>query len=202
MPTEPNTVNLIWIFTAILLPIVPALLLFKLLPLSTADVSGPFHGLQIKLGGAVGAYFLLVLVIYFGPRPTPPYEVWTVKGYIQDEDGTHPAADKISMSIQPRSVEYLKDGSFEMDVLVKRGQSGRVKLPTLIVEWQPAQLFGNATVHLDSASQLFGKKYQLRVDQGSREIEVAEPIQLGKKQEEKPYAPPVLPASAAPSDTP
>jgi hypothetical protein len=209
MPTDPNTVKLIWIFTAILLPIIPALLLFKLLPLSTADVSGPFHGLQIKLGGAVGAYFLLVLVIYFGPRPTPPYEVWTLKGYIQDENGTYVPPDKINMNIQPRSVEYLTDGSFEMDVLVKRGQSGRVKFPTLMVEWQPPQLFGNAAVHLDSASQLFGKKYKLKIDQASREIEVAEPIQLKKAQQEKPYAPAeqapkptVLPVSAAPSNSP
>ena len=196
MPTDPNTVKLIWIFTAILLPIIPALLLFKFLP-STADVSGPFQGLQIKLGGAVGAYFLLVLVIYLGPRPTPPYEVWTVKGYIQDENGTYLPENKISMNIQPRSVEYLNDGSFEMDVLVKRGQSGRVKLPTLMIEWQPPQLFGNATIHLDQGSQLTGKKYNLKVHQASREIEVDEPIQLKRTQQEKPYAP----VGAAPKPT-
>lgn len=194
MPSDPNLVKLIWIFTAILLPVIPAILLFKLLPRSTADVSGPFHGLQIKLGGAVGAYFLLVLVIYFGPRPTPPYEVWTLKGYIQDEDGTYLPPEKINMNIQPRSVEYLNDGSFEMDILVKRNQVGQVKLPTLMVDWQPAQLFGNATVHLDSAGQLFGKKYNLKVDQGSREIIVTEPIKLQKKIQENAYIPPPGPA--------
>jgi hypothetical protein len=211
MPTNPNTVKLIWIFTAILLPLIPALLLFMLLPRSKAEVSGPFRGLQIKLGGAVGAYFLLVLVISFGPRPSfpPPYEVWTIKGYIQDENGTYLPPDKINMEIQPRSVEYLNDGSFEMDVLVKRGQSGRVKFPALMVNWQPAQLFGNAAVHLDPAGQLFGKKYKLKVDQDSREIEVDEPIQLKRTEQEKPYAPAepppkptVLPASATPSNTP
>jgi hypothetical protein len=68
-----------------------------------------------------------------------------------------------------------------------------------MVDWQPAQLFGNAAVHLDPASQLFGKKYKLRIDQASREIEVTEPIQLKRTQQEKPYAPDGgQPASAAP----
>ena len=171
-----------------LLPILPAILLFKLLP-STADVSGPFQGLQIKLGGAVAVYFLLVLIISFGPRPTPPYEVWTVKGYILDEAGQPLPADKVNMNIQPRSVEYLNDGSFEMDILVKRNQSGQVKLPTLNVEWQPAQLFGNATVHLDTAGQLFGKKYDMKSSSSSREITIVEPIKLQKKIEETAYKP-------------
>ena len=109
------------------------------------------------------------------------------------------------MSIQPRSVEYLNDGSFEMDVLVKRGQSGQIKLPKLMVEWQPPQLFGNALVHLDPDSQLFGRRYQLRVDPASREIAITEPIKLEKKIPENPYAPSgpapsatVLPASVTP----
>ena len=208
MPTDPNFVNLIWVFTAILLPIIPALLLYKLLP-STADVAGPFHGLQIKLGGAFAGYFLLVLVIFFWPRGKP-YEVWTLNGYIQDENGMTLPQDKVNLNIQPRSIEYLDDGSFEMDILVKRGQSGQVKFPTLTVDWQPAQLFGNATVHLDQSSQLFGKRYELKVDKSLREIAVTEPIKLQKKVQETAYVPPagplpnptVLPASVTHDSTP
>src|SRR2546426_12406506 len=108
MPTDPNTVNLIWVFTAILLPVIPALLLYKLLP-STADVSGPFHGMQVKLGGAFAGYFLLVLVISYWPGRKPRelgYEVWTVKGQIEEDDGTTIPQDKVNLNIQPRSVEY------------------------------------------------------------------------------------------------
>ena len=196
MPSDPNLVKLIWVFTAILLPIIPAVVIYKLLP-AAADVSGPFKGLQIKLSGAVAFYFLIVLVISFGPQPTfSPSEVWTLKGYIQDQDGTYLPQDKINMSIQPRSVEYLNDGTFEMDILVKRDQAGQIKLPTLLVEWQPPQLFGNATVHLDPGSQLFGKKYQLKVT-GPREITITEPIKLEKKIPEQAYAP----AEPAPSAT-
>lgn len=211
MPTDPNLVKLIWIFTAILLPLIPAILLFKLLPLSSADVSGPFHGFQIKLGGAVGAYFILVLVISFGPRPTPPYEVFTVKGQVQDENGEPMAENKIKMNVE-RSVVYRKnDGSFEMKIVVRPDEMGQMKLPALNVEWEPAHLFGNATVHLNPDDQVFGQKYALKSSPG--EIRIADPIKLKKKlpvAPETPYNPPAstprataLPASLAdPTPTP
>ncbi|MFN2507755.1 MAG: hypothetical protein ABR589_03170, partial [Chthoniobacterales bacterium] len=149
MPTDPNTVNLIWLFTAILLPIIPAFLIYKFLP-STADVSGPFHGMVIKLGGAFAGYFLLVMVVFFWPRPKARdlvSEVWTLKGQVEDEDGMTLPPDKVNLSIKPPSVNYLGDGSFEMDILVRRGQVGQIKLPSLSIDRQPVQPFGNATVH-------------------------------------------------------
>jgi len=208
--SDQNTLNLVWVFTAILLPIVPALLLYKLLP-STADVSGPFHGLKIKLGGAFAGYFLLVLVVFFWPRPKAAYEVWTVKGMIQDESGAALPQEKFNVNIQPRTIDYTQnEGTFEMDILVKRGQSGQPKFPKLLVEWQPAQAFGNAYVHLDPTDQLFAtKKYKLNVNSQWREITVTEPIMLEQKVTEKPYAPAepapkptVLPPSATPIKTP
>jgi hypothetical protein len=44
----------------LLLPLIPAFLLYKFLP-SKTNVSGPFKGLNLKLTGAFGGYFLLVL---------------------------------------------------------------------------------------------------------------------------------------------
>ena len=43
-----------------LLPLVPAYLLFRALP-SQAEISGPFKGMTVKLGGAFAAYFLVFL---------------------------------------------------------------------------------------------------------------------------------------------
>jgi hypothetical protein len=183
----PNTANLVWVFTAILLPIIPALILYKLLP-STADVQGPFHGLQIKLGGAFAGYFLLVMVVYFWPREKPPeltqttYEVWTVKGQIQNDDGT--TLQQINLSIQPRGVDYVpQDGSFEMDILVRRGQSGEEKFPSLLIEREPPVAFSNAVMHLDPLD----KKYIANTR--SRVISIKDPIKL-KNVQEKPYSPP------------
>ena len=207
-----NFVKLIWIFTAILLPVIPAILLFKFLPKSRATVSGPFKGLQINLGGAVGAYFLLVLVISFGPSPTPPSpaEVWKIKGYVKDENGQTLSPDRVNMNIEPKTVEYRSDGSFDMKILVNRDAMGKVEMPTLNVQWQPAQSFGNAIVHLDAADWRLGRRYSLTIDQAAHEIRITEPIKLEKKIAEAPYVPPAgplpqattLPASLTTNPTP
>jgi len=72
----------------ILLPMVPAFVLFKALP-GTAVVSGPLQGLNIKLGGAFAGYFaLLILVFSTHKSGTPPQErygkypgkLWTKTG--------------------------------------------------------------------------------------------------------------------------
>ena len=44
------------------LPIIPAYILYKFLPASDTDVSGPYQGLSLKLKGAFAGYFLLVIV--------------------------------------------------------------------------------------------------------------------------------------------
>lgn len=197
MPTDPNLVKLIWIFTAVLLPVIPSYILFKSLPSSKANVAGPFKGFKINLSGSIAAYIILFAAVLFGFHPTPPDEVWTVKGWVQDDKGGSLPPDKVNMNIQPRSVEYRNDGSFEMDILVKRNQSGQLKLPTLNVDWQPVQAFGNATVHLDAAEQRFGTKYKISVNEGSREVRIEDPIKLEKKIVETAYAP----TSAAPLPT-
>ncbi|MFN2507754.1 MAG: hypothetical protein ABR589_03165, partial [Chthoniobacterales bacterium] len=45
---------------------------------------------------------------------------------------------------------------------------------------------------LDPAHRLFGKKYNIKVDEALREITITEPVQL-KKIPEKPYVPPTEP---------
>src|SRR5215212_9431183 len=55
------TQNFILLLAAmLLLPLIPAFLLYKFLP-SKTNVSGPFKGLNLKLTGAFGGYFLLVI---------------------------------------------------------------------------------------------------------------------------------------------
>lgn len=55
--------NFYLVLAAILLiPIIPAYILYKFLPASDTDVSGPYQGLSLKLKGAFAGYFLLVMV--------------------------------------------------------------------------------------------------------------------------------------------
>src|SRR6476619_1680989 len=56
-----TTYTFIYVLAAVLLlPLVPAFLLYKFLP-SRTTVSGPFKGLNLTLTGAFGGYFILVL---------------------------------------------------------------------------------------------------------------------------------------------
>ncbi|NTS43175.1 hypothetical protein HRG84_19990 [Flavisolibacter sp. BT320] len=46
----------------LLLPVIPAYIIYKFLPPSDTDVRGPYKGLSLKLKGAFAGYFLLVIV--------------------------------------------------------------------------------------------------------------------------------------------
>jgi hypothetical protein len=46
----------------LLVPLIPAFIIYKFLPASDTDVSGPYQGLSLKLKGAFAGYFLLVIV--------------------------------------------------------------------------------------------------------------------------------------------
>ena len=55
--------NFFLILAAILIiPVIPAFIIYKFLPASDTDVSGPYQGLSLKLKGAFAGYFLLVIV--------------------------------------------------------------------------------------------------------------------------------------------
>jgi hypothetical protein len=74
----------------ILLPIIPAFILFKALPAS-GSVDGKLQGLEIKLSGAFAGYFAVVLLIVANHTVLMPvqYQVWTVTGQVQDENGQY-----------------------------------------------------------------------------------------------------------------
>jgi hypothetical protein len=121
----------------ILLPLIPAFIIFKLLPAS-ADVSGPLQGFEIKLGGAFGAYFALVVLILFTKNaiwdpPPPVYQVWTVTGTINDNGGSSisPLGEG-DISLLPPSLSE-QSGWFTIDIPVKPGQGGVADYPTLSI---------------------------------------------------------------------
>ena len=132
----------LFLTVAILLPLVPAFLLFKLLPAS-ADVSGPWQGLQLKLGGAFAGYFLLVLVILGFTRTMPSYEVWTVEGQLGFADGRATVSESaIRFAVKPNATSINPEGDFRIVVYRAPDHSGDVQLPTLLVDYPGYQPVG------------------------------------------------------------
>jgi hypothetical protein len=73
----------------VLLPLLPAVLIYRLFPNNPLVVNGPLAGLTVKTGGAFGAYLLIVLLTWVQIEKINGLvwglqdQVWTVKGRIQ-----------------------------------------------------------------------------------------------------------------------
>jgi hypothetical protein len=137
----------------LLVPLIPAVLIFWLFPKTSAEVtsegtgtSGLFAGLGLKLSGAFGAYFVLCLMGYYSWVPQAYVAVgdlkrlaWTVKGTFQmvdnNQKAVHPGDEffrKICIRTQPISTDFQDSeeaGRFEFSV----PEISR-KLPALFVE--------------------------------------------------------------------
>lgn len=132
----------LFMVVVILLPLIPAFLLFKLLPAS-ADVTGPWQGLQLKLGGAFAGYFLLVLTILGYTRTMPTYEVWTAEGQLGFADGPRTVNENaIRFAVRPNRLAVGSDGDFRVEVIRAPGHSGDAELPTLVIDYPNYQTVG------------------------------------------------------------
>lgn len=195
--------DLVHMSFGILLPLAPAFVLYKVLP-SKAKVSGPFKGLTVQLSGAFGGYFVLTLIA-FGflasrpqPKPLATEEIWEVTGKV-DCQGSDPVdINQLRLSMMPPSTVTGGDGTFIVQVPVKRLPSGEAKLPILLIEHT-----GHETVSIDLNQEgfKFGQvEGKLRKDKENKAISLGETISLKRT---PPYQPtgatpqPVVPVPAA-----
>jgi len=100
--------------TWVLLPLIPAILIYWLFPSTAVAVSGPLSGLTVKAGGAFGAYLIVFAASYplvQGHQATiggfqRPF--WTINGKIVmiDKDGAPVQSnllwDKVEMKTRPQ----------------------------------------------------------------------------------------------------
>lgn len=190
--TENTTENLIYIAAAILLPLFPAYILYKSLPARTS-VKGPFQGLNIKLSGAFGGYFLLVLVIFgfiFSSPRKPivqqiikPYEVYKVEGLINIREKKH--IEQLSLSILPSGLTMIPNGTFDFVIPVRHEQMGTEEFPSLVIDHPE---YETETVELREES-LSERSYSIEYDKDNKVIRITGGIQLKRKDEARPYNP-------------
>lgn len=133
----------------ILLPMIPAFVLFKALP-GTADVSGPLQGLNIKLGGAFAGYFALLVLVFSTHNiwnPVPAGQVWEVSGTLVAEDGTViQQPDPKDIGLIPNNFNGYADGTFTLTVSTIPTQGGGRAFPRVMVGYPN---FQSTTIPLD-----------------------------------------------------
>lgn len=170
---------LAYVSIVLLVPLLPAFIIYKSLPSSSA-VSGPFKGLKINLSGGFAGYFLLVLIassfaVAKMQEPESAYEVWTVKGSVyylralanneQRKDATG-----VKIGILPPEYQLGSNGMFSMNVLVRPGHiSSERQFPTLFFS-HPAHR--EISINLNNSN--------IKVDEENKEIELVENINLEK----------------------
>jgi hypothetical protein len=175
--TGADAVNLFYLFIALLLPIVPAFVMFKFLPKSSADASGPFSGLKIKLTGAFAGYFILAIFVALLPRPKND-EVWTVKGMIKsDSAGPILKSDELVINIEPPFVAVQADETFETKIPVS-WKGGRRVFPALVIGRLPESNFTKVTIHLGGEFKDFGEKYHVQPREAEHELEIKDQIEV------------------------
>lgn len=163
----------------VLLPIIPAYILYKTLP-SRANVSGPFKGLSIQLTGAFGGYFLILLVLVglSSVRQQPSRsEAWSVTGkVILKNSDPREIMSHNDFSVQPPTNLLYPDGRFDIDVPVRLGQNDSLEFPTIVISHNG---YMPQTVPLGDQQPTFGgKPYKLKSDSKAKKWIIENPIEL------------------------
>ena len=175
--------NLVYVAAAVLLPLIPAYVLYKTLPFGT-NVGGPLGGLKLKLSGAFAGYFALVVIVfgflYSRPEPCPPqtdcsacpkepYTVYTVYGVLQEIPGED-VVTNTNITLHPK-VEILTDGFFQFEVPV---QKDRASIRSLEITHQG---FKPETIPLIE-NPPFPPSYSVKYNEGTKTIQIQEEILL------------------------
>jgi hypothetical protein len=173
---DETKLTLLVMTVAVLLPIVPALILFKSLP-SQGQVKGPFKGLQIKFGGAFAGYLVIfLLILRFMPSDYTRYETWTVRGKIDFKHGPdeeEPNGAEISVRLVPPHLVILDQGLFTFEIPVTGKPDGTRTFPTLHVTLRGYQ---SLTIPLDPRHLYGAQSIEVQRDEGEKTIDFKQPL--------------------------
>ena len=165
--------NALWV----LLPLVPAVLIYLIFPKSVVALKGPFSGLTIRASGAFAAYFIILLVtipmlnrlnqnLENEFRPT-----WQISGSVrlQDENGKNIPYDNrnnspLSIELDPKLVTPVGRYGFSMHV-----PEIADKIPAIHVRYP-----GVGTYLLDPMSPEEGEK--VKIDHYRKKVEIVTPL--------------------------
>lgn len=170
--------------TLVILPLIPAVVIFKVFPTSRAGGEGPLGGIQWKLGGAFAGYVLVSLLLVIGMKVTPnevDAEVWTVTGRVELEGAQNLSPNLLTIRAQPQKLNVAADGSFIVEVVGQR-VGGELVFPRLTLDMS-AVCYVAKTIALDGSVETFlsdQKPVDFRVQRlgATRQIRIGVPIKL------------------------
>ncbi len=173
---DETKLTLLVMTVAVLLPIVPAMLLFKALR-SQGMVKGPLKGLQVQFGGAFAGYLVIfLLILRFMPQDFTNYETWTVRGKIDFRHGPNeeePNNAEISVRLVPPHLVILDQGLFTFEIPVTEKVDGTKQFPTLHVTLRGYQ---SLTIPLDPGHLYGAQNVEVNRDASERTIDFKQPL--------------------------
>lgn len=163
---------LIRLSVLVLMPVVPAFLLFKALP-SKAIVSGPFQGLRINLGGSFAAYFVILLILISSHSVWNPVlvEVWSVDGNVLDEAGNPiPGLLSTDISVNPPPVSIIGPGAFHLEVATELGPTGDSRYPSITISRDNLR---PTLIHLEPAKSIDSANLKIDWDANRQRVQIS-----------------------------
>jgi hypothetical protein len=120
MNIQPVFLNIIIYIAYVMIPIIPAILIYRMFPKSSSEVDGMLSGLKIKAGGAFAAYVITVLLGYFIIKNNIDLvnqmadSVWTIssrvefidKGGVKQDIRESELQERLKISTAPKNIEF------------------------------------------------------------------------------------------------
>lgn len=177
--------DLAFMLLILLVPIVPAFVLFKFLP-NTADLSGPLKGLNVKISGAFAGYVVGVLLSWqITTSLLEPVwaDNWTIHGHVlfDDAPSSHHSPSEVVVITRPPLADIDPNtGELEMTVPIARSHNGVVDVERVVFTFNG---YEPITVPLDLDQKhlsTYGPNYQVTFDAKRHQIQIGKPIVLTK----------------------
>lgn len=107
-------VEIVFLLLLVVLPLIPAVLIYRLFPNTSVVANGPLSGLTLKSSGAFSVYIVVFLAISpfayqtYGSIPTLLAQSWTIRGTISVKDAKgHDITDRRQLSELLRPSRYF-----------------------------------------------------------------------------------------------
>lgn len=166
----------------VLLPLVPAVLIYLIFPRTETSLAGPFKGLTIRSSGAFAAYFLVLIATFpLLSRQNNNLETllrpsWVISGHIRliDENGrplefSNRGNSPFRVDLDPKLVQPVGRTGFKVTV-----PEIAHRVPSLVITYP-----GFASYLLDPDSPEGGDT--VKIDRNGKTIDITSPIVLHRQ---------------------